>query len=60
MLRIFDKFFVETEQIDLGGSFADYVYTINQNAPTEAFAKAFIAKAEDFLTKVRALRAANV
>ena len=56
----FDKFFVESGDIQLGGSFADSVYAINKNAPTAEFATEFINKAEEFLTKVRAFRAANV
>ena len=56
----FDKFFVESGDIQLGGCFADSVYAINKNAPTAEFATEFINKAEEFLTKVRAFRAANV
>ena len=56
----FDKFFTETGSIDLGGSFADRVFSINQNAPSKEFAAEFINSSEEFLTKVRAFRTASV
>ncbi|UCS94733.1 HEPN domain-containing protein [Echinicola marina] len=42
----FDEIFVSTGKIDLGSSFADVVYELQKNEPTEEFAKAYYAKAE--------------
>ncbi|MGJ8761823.1 MAG: HEPN domain-containing protein [Polaribacter sp.] len=55
----FDEFFITSEKIDLGGSFADLIYQINKFAPTEEFAKKYISDANTFLQKVRAFRNAE-
>ncbi|WP_165733133.1 HEPN domain-containing protein [Polaribacter sp. 20A6] len=55
----FDEFFISSEKIDLGGSFADLIYQINKFAPTEEFAKKYISDANTFLQKVRAFRNAE-
>lgn len=41
----FDEVFIATRKINLRGTFAEKVYEINQNEPTEAFAKAYSAQA---------------
>ncbi|NJX15907.1 HEPN domain-containing protein [Tamlana crocina] len=55
----FDKLFVEGGKIDLGGSFSELIYQINQNAPTKEFAEKYIEDASKFLEKVRAFREAD-
>lgn len=55
----FDEYFIASEKIDLGGSFADLIYQINKFAPTEEFAKKYISDANTFLQKVRAFRNAE-
>lgn len=37
----FDEAFVASGKIDLGGTFAEKIYQINQNEPTEEFARAY-------------------
>jgi len=39
----FDEVFIATGKINLRGTFAEKVYEINQNEPTDAFAKAYSA-----------------
>ncbi len=53
----FDKYFVETNVIELPTSFANFVYQINQNEPTEAFATKFIEDAKKLVEKVESQRA---
>ncbi|QXP63135.1 HEPN domain-containing protein [Polaribacter sp. HaHaR_3_91] len=55
----FDEYFIASEKIDLGGSFADLIYQINKFSPTEEFAKKYISDANTFLQKVRAFRNAE-
>ncbi|XCF07180.1 HEPN domain-containing protein [Tamlana crocina] len=55
----FDKLFVEGGKIDLGGSFSELIYQLNQNAPTKEFAEKYIEDAGKFLEKVRAFREAD-
>ncbi|WP_192347175.1 HEPN domain-containing protein [Algoriphagus sp. Y33] len=41
IIKQFDEVFVESGKINLGGTFAEKIYQINQNEPTEEFAKAY-------------------
>jgi sulfite reductase (ferredoxin) len=52
----FDEFFITSQKIDLGTSFADLIYQINKFAPTAEFAEKYIKDAGRFLQKVRAYR----
>jgi len=56
IIENFDKVFVETNKVELESSFADLIYQINQNEPTEEFAKIYAEKAKNFYHKVDAFR----
>lgn len=57
IIKDFDALYVETNKIDLGVSFSDFIYQIKTQAPTKAFALNYITSAEQFLSKVKAYRA---
>lgn len=48
IIEQFDEAFVSAGKIDLKGSFADLVYQIKENEPTEQFAGEYYAQAERF------------
>ena len=52
----FDEVFVSTNLISLGSTFAELIYQINKNEPTESFAKNYINTANAFLTTVKEFR----
>ena len=56
----FDEQFIGTGKIDLGGTFAEKVYEINKNEPTEAFAKTYAAQALEIYGKLKSFREAEV
>ncbi len=56
IVKDFDLHFVKTGNVDLPTSFATFVYQINQNEPTEAFAKKYLADAKLFVKKIEAYR----
>ena len=56
IINLFDTVFIETNKIDLNTSFADLVYQINQNTPTEEFAKKYIQEATDFFLNIENYR----
>jgi sulfite reductase (ferredoxin) len=56
----FDEKFIESSKIDLGGTFAEKVYEINKNEPTEAFAKAYAKEALEIYGKLKSFREAEV
>ncbi|GGF48714.1 HEPN domain-containing protein [Echinicola rosea] len=60
IVKQFDETFVDSGKIKLDGSFADIVYEIQQNAPTEAFAKAYYEKAEKVYHTISDYRAKEV
>ncbi|WP_026951994.1 HEPN domain-containing protein [Algoriphagus mannitolivorans] len=45
IISLFDEKFIQTGKINLGSSFAEVVYQINQNEPSEEFAKAYAKQA---------------
>lgn len=45
IIKLFDENFVENGKIQLAGSFAEKVYQINENEPSEEFAKAYAKQA---------------
>ena len=57
VLNNFEKHFVETGLLDVGGSYKEKVLQINKNEPDEAFAAAYMAGATAFLKKVQETRA---
>jgi len=56
IMREFDNHYVVTGEILLQGSFTDMVLQINKNEPSEAFARAYLQQASDFLTITKAKR----
>jgi len=56
----FDEKFIETSKIELGGTFAEKIYEINKNEPTEAFAKAYAKEAIEIYGKLKRFREAEV
>ncbi len=56
----FDKNFVENKTIELSSTFAEMVYQINKEEPTEAFAKRYLEEANSFYQKVDVYRKAVV
>ncbi|HEY0246271.1 MAG TPA: nitrite reductase [Mucilaginibacter sp.] len=56
IIREFDTNFASTGEVNLGGTFNDLVLQINQNEPSEAFATAYKAQANDFLNTIKAKR----
>ncbi len=57
VIKEFDNHYVATGEFTLAGTFADLVLQINKNEPTEAFAKAYYAEAEQFLNQIKETRA---
>ncbi|MFY0713815.1 HEPN domain-containing protein [Seonamhaeicola sp. NFXS20] len=60
IVKQFDELFIESNKIELGGSFSDVVYQINKFAPSKDFALKYIENASVFLQKVRAFREAEL
>jgi sulfite reductase (ferredoxin) len=56
----FDELFVNTHKIELSTSFKDFAYQLNENEPTEAFAKKYLEDAQLFLKRVDAFRTKEV
>lgn len=60
IVKNFDEHFVNSNLINLSGSFSELVYQIKQNEPTEAFAKNYLEQAKEFYHQVDAHRAKEV
>ena len=60
VIKEFDVHFVQSQEIDLGSSFSDYVLRINQNEVSEAFAESYIKQAEIFIEKIKVAKAAEL
>ena len=56
IIKDFDELLVASGKFKLDQSFEKMVLQLNQNAPTEAFAKAYLKDAEEFLGNVEAYR----
>ena len=56
IINLFDTVFVETNKITLDTNFKDLVYQINQNEPSEAFAKKYIQQAITFFSGLETYR----
>lgn len=52
----FDETAVDSGDIDLGGSFSDFVYQIDKNNPSKQFAEKFLDDARTFYNKLVELR----
>ena len=60
IINDFDKFFVETGEIKVPGTFREFVLQINQNEPSKAFAEKFLKESEAFLTQAKQYREKQV
>ena len=60
IINLFDTVFIESNKITLDSTFKDLVYQINQNEPTEAFAKKYIQEAIAFFTDLETYRAKDL
>jgi sulfite reductase (ferredoxin) len=56
IIREFDIQYINAGELDISGSFNELVLQINQNEPSEAFAKAYVKQASDFLIITKAKR----
>ena len=56
----FDEHFVETRKIELSTTFKEFVYQLNENKATEAFANKYLEDAHLFLKRVDAFRTKEV
>lgn len=56
----FDEAFVASGKIDLGGTFAEKIYQINQNEPTEEFAYAYAGQALEIYGLLKSYREEEV
>ena len=60
IIEQFDEAFVTTGKIILNSSFSDLVYQIKNNEPTEEFANAYYAQAEQVYQIVSDFRAKEI
>ncbi len=60
IISLFDEKFIETGKINLGGTFAEKVYQINQHEPTEDFAHAYAKQALEIYNLISAYREEEV
>lgn len=56
IISLFDEHFVQTGKIQLSDSFANTIYQINKNEPTESFAKLYLEEAISMLKIVQEYR----
>ena len=56
IIDLFDTVFIETNKIALNSSFKDLVYQINQNEPSEEFAKKYIQDGIAFFENIESYR----
>jgi len=60
IIDLFDTYFVAANKIDLKSTFKDLVYQINQNEPSEEFAKKYIQEGISFFENIEAYRAKDL
>jgi sulfite reductase (ferredoxin) len=60
IIDLFDTVFTATNKIILKSTFSDLVYQINQNEPSEAFAKSYIEDATAFFEAIELYRAKDL
>lgn len=56
IIDLFDTVFIETGKIELNSTFRDAVYQINQNEPSEVFAKKYIEQGVTFFETIENYR----
>ena len=56
ILKDFDQHFVQQGRLEIADSFESYVLEFNQQQPTEAFAKEYLQRAQDFLKQTQEYR----
>jgi sulfite reductase (ferredoxin) len=56
IIKDFDEKFVKEGRLKLDGSFENLVLQLNQNEPTETFAKSYLEDAKAFLQNIEAFR----
>ena len=56
IIELFDTHYVLNDTVSLPGSFADLVYQINTNEPSEEFAKSYLKQAREFYLQIDAVR----
>ena len=60
IIDLFDTVFTATNKIELKSTFRDLVYQINQNEPSEAFAKSYIEDTTAFFEAIELYRAKDL
>ena len=60
IIDLFDTVFIETNKIELKSNFKDLVYQINQNEPSEEFARRYIQEATAFFETIELYRAKDL
>jgi sulfite reductase (ferredoxin) len=60
IIDLFDTVFTATNKIELKSTFRELVYQINQNEPSEAFAKSYIQDATAFFEAIELYRAKDL
>jgi sulfite reductase (ferredoxin) len=56
IVDLFETVFVATGKIILSGTFKELVYQINQNEPSEVFAREYINQVRSFFEKIQEYR----
>ena len=56
IINDFDKHFVDTLEINVNGTFREFVLQINKNEPTKLFAEKYLKDAEEFIKQASTLR----
>jgi len=60
IIDLFDTVFIATNKIELKSTFRELVYQINQNEPSEVFAKSYIQDATAFFEAIELYRAKDL
>ncbi len=60
IVHLFDEHFVQSGRVNLNSTFADTVYQIRENEPTEEFARAYAATSQEFYETLKSLRKEEV
>jgi len=60
IIDLFDTVFIETSKIELQSTFKDLVYQINQNEPSEEFARRYIQEVTAFFEIIELYRAKDL
>ncbi|WP_306416937.1 HEPN domain-containing protein [Fulvivirga maritima] len=60
IIKDFTTYFYENGEVDFGKNFEEKVLKINDNEPTEAFAKSYLKQADEFFSIVIAIRKSQI